>query len=218
MKKNVIVFAKEKYGLNEVLGYLRNNFSRVNLFKGNVGDVFPEAVYADKYDICVSYMSPWVIPRKLLSGVAEFSINFHPGPPEYRGIGCTNFAIYNNASEYGITAHLMIPEIDAGKIISVKYFPVSKNDSLVDLTNKCYQNIPEQFYEVFDHYLKYGKLPEADKKWSARIYTRKELNELCRITNDMPEAEIKKRVKATNFPNMPKAYVEILGYRFEYKE
>ena len=216
--KNIVIFAKEKYGLIDVISYLRRNFTKVKIFKGSVGDAFPKKAYSSKYDICISYMSPWIIPEKMLLAIKDFAINFHPGPPEYRGIGCTNFAIYNNESEYGVTAHLMDHKVDSGRIIRVRYFPILTEDSLFRLTQKCYKQMLKLFYDVLGYYVKHGKLPKSNKKWTRRLYTRKELNELCRIRKGMSPTEVKKRVKATNFPNMPKAYIQMFGCRFEYKE
>ena len=217
-EKDVVVFAKEKYGLDEVVSFLKDNFRCVYVFKGKNGDVFPKEAYGRNYDICVSYMSPWIISQKLLNEIREFSINFHPGSPEYRGIGCTNFAIYNREDSYGVTAHLMDSKVDSGRIISAKYFSILPGDSLVDLTQKCYRHILGQFYEVFNYYLKQGSLPVTNEKWGNHLYTRKELNELCRIQEGMTLDEVKRRIRATNFPNMPKAYIELFGHRFEYKE
>lgn len=216
--KSIIVFAKEKNGLTDIVNYLKINFTKVRVFKGNVGDVFPKKAYSSKYDICISYMSPWIIPQKMLLRIKDFAINFHPGPPEYRGIGCTNFAIYNNESKYGVTAHLMDSEVDSGAIINARYFPILPGDTLFVLTQKCYKQVLKLFYDVFTYYIGHGKLPKSNKKWSKRLYTRKELNELCRIRKGMSQIEARKRVKATNFPNMPKAYIQMFGYRFEYKE
>jgi methionyl-tRNA formyltransferase len=218
INKNIVVFAKEKPGLTDIVCYLRRNFVNVKIFKGCVGDAFPNKAFVNKYDICISYMSPWVIPHKLLLTIKDFAINFHPGPPEYRGIGCTNFAIYNNASKYGVTAHLMDTQVDSGKIIKVSYFPILLEDTLLELTQKCYKQLLGLFYDVFDYYCKNVELPKCNKKWSKRLYTRKELNDLCRIQKGMSRIEVKKRVKATNFPNMPKAYIQMFGCRFEYKE
>lgn len=218
LDKSIIVFAKDKYGLTDVINYLKSNFTNVRVFKGSVGDKFPEKAYSGKYDICFSYMSPWIIPQKMLLRIKEFAVNFHPGPPEYRGIGCTNFAIYNNETKYGVTAHLMKPKVDSGEIINVRYFPILPGDTLFSLTQKCYKQILKLFYDVLSYYIKNGKLPESNKKWSRHLYTRQELNELCRIRNGMPPIEVKKRIKATNFPNMPKAYIQMFGCRFEYKE
>lgn len=217
-KKRVIVFAKEKYGLSDVLQFLRKHFTYVRLFKGNRGDVFPKDAYRGKYDICISYMSPWILPAQLLSTIKDFSINFHPGTPDYRGVGCTNFALYNEESRYGVTAHLMADHVDSGRILGVRYFSVSKKDSLVEVTNKCYEHILKQFFYIFRFYLKNNALPRTQKKWSRHLYTRRQLDHLCRIRRGMSLEEVRKRIRATNFPNMPKAYWEMHGYRFEYKE
>lgn len=216
--KTVILFAKKKFGLNRVTSYLKSHFKEVAIFIGKVGDSFPSGIYRKKYDICISFMSPWIIPKKVLDRIREFSINFHPGLPAYRGIGCTNFALYNHEKEYGVTAHLMLPRVDAGKIVSVKYFPILPADSLVSLTQKCYVNILAQFYEVFEYYLKHNRLPTSDEKWSDKLYSRKELNDLCKIDMDMPREEIIRRVQATNFPHMPKAHLSVHGCKFEFKE
>ena len=36
-----------------------------------------------------------VLKKTFLDKIKVASINFHPGPPDYRGIGCANFAIIN---------------------------------------------------------------------------------------------------------------------------
>ena len=39
-----------------------------------------------------------------------------------------NFAIFDLAIQFGVTAHIMNPKVDTGKIIGVKRFPISKED------------------------------------------------------------------------------------------
>ena len=43
---------------------------------------------------------------------------------------------------------------------------------------------------------------------------RRELEELCKVTIDMEEEEIKRRIRATTYPGMPGAYIEVSGYKF----
>ena len=85
---------------------------------------FPQELLSWKGDLIISYLSQWIIPQILLQRAAIAAINFHPGPPEYPGIGCTNFAIYNGADEFGVTCHHMVSKVDTGDIIAVKRFPV----------------------------------------------------------------------------------------------
>ena len=50
--------------------------------------------------------------------------------------------------------------------------------------------------------------------WIKKPFTRKELNDLCRITNNMSEEEIKRRVRATTYPEMLGAFIELAGIKF----
>ena len=54
-----------------------------------------------------------------------WNINFHPGPPERRGIGCTNYAIYEKSKNYGVTLHEINEKIDSGNILKVKRFKIN---------------------------------------------------------------------------------------------
>jgi methionyl-tRNA formyltransferase len=212
--KTVLLFAKEKPGLNEARVYLERNFKKVFFFQGKVGDPFPVEVHNIEADICVSYLSPWVIPPHLLNSVKTFSINFHPGPPAYPGIGCTNFAIYGAESEFGITVHHMVQKVDTGKIIRVIRFPIHENENVYSLSQRCYEFILKALFEVFEYYVVNNVLPECDETWKRMPFTRKELNALCKIDIDMNEEEIVRRIGATSYPGMPGAYVELHGIKF----
>ena len=84
------------------------------------------------------------------------------------------------------------------------------------MTERCYGNILTLFYEIAQLILAGDDLPQSDEFWKRKPYTRKELNELCRITSDMSEEEIKRRVKAVTFPNEQGAYIEKNGIKFNY--
>ena len=90
------------------------------------------------------------------------SENFHPGPPEYPGIGCTNFAIYDAASTFGVTCHHMNPKVDTGNMVSVKRFPLYDNDTVFSLTQRCYGYIFQQFYEIAPLILAGDELPQSE--------------------------------------------------------
>lgn len=166
---------------------------------GKRGELFPEEALKWKGDIIISYLSQWIIPEKVLKNAAVMAINFHPGPPEYPGIGCTNFAVYDGVTEYGVTCHHMLAKVDTGKIISVKRFPVYKTDTVFAITQRCYALILNQCFEVLDCIIQGQPMPESKEHWTRKPYLRKELNRLCRITPDMPVEEINRRIKATNF-------------------
>jgi methionyl-tRNA formyltransferase len=166
---------------------------------GKRGELFPKEALDWKGDIIISYLSQWIIPDNVLKNASVMAINFHPGPPEYPGIGCTNFAVYDGVSEYGVTCHHMLAKVDTGKIISVKRFPVYKTDTVFSITQRCYALILDQCFEILDYIIQEKPLPQSSEHWTRKPYLRKELNRLCRITPDMPIDEITRRIKATNF-------------------
>lgn len=168
-------------------------------------------------DYIFSYLSPWVIPKSLLEKASKASINWHPGPPDYPGIGCTNFAIYNKATEFGMTCHYMEPIVDSGKIIEVSRFPIQREDTVFTITQKCYTRILDSFRSIVDKLATETNLPESGENWTRKAYTRKELDALCVITPDMPLEEVQNRIKATTY-DRPWAYTEIHGVKFYYKE
>jgi hypothetical protein len=59
-------------------------------------------------------------------------------------------------------------------------------------------------------------LPASSETWTRPPFTRKQFNELFCITPDMPKAEIARRVRAVSYGQF-QPYVELQGYRFEYK-
>lgn len=213
-RMSILFLAKNKPFAKDAADILKRHFKEYEIIFGNVGDPFPDFLFNQKYDYVISYICPWIIPKTVLNNTRVAAINFHPGPPEYPGIGCTNFAIYNNEKIYGITVHHMEEKVDSGKIILVERFPIFENDTVYSLTQRCYAYIYIAFVKIIDLILNNKPLPESNDKWKRKPYTRKELNELCVITADMPEDEIRRRVKATAYPGMPGSYIEIAGVKF----
>ena len=156
----------------------------------------------------ISYLSQWIIPGKVLEKASMAALNFHPGTPEYPGIGCTNFAIYNNADEFGVTCHHMAAKVDTGNIVAVRRFPVYEEDTVYAITQRCYNAILNLFYEIFYIVMNGENIPASDETWMRRPYLRKELNELCKLTPEMDLAEIERRIKATTYLQ-PWAYLEV---------
>lgn len=174
-------------------------------------------IKSDRYDFIFSYIAPWIIPSSWILRAKRAAINFHPGPPQYPGIGCTNFAIYHHEKEFGVTAHHMAQKVDSGKIIAVKRFPLYPDDSVFSLTQRCYENIYQLFVEMLPSLLEGKPLEESKEKWTRKPFLRKELDKLCLILPDMDEEEIRRRVRATAFPNYPAPVIELAGFRFVYQ-
>jgi methionyl-tRNA formyltransferase len=199
-------------GTAQALAFLQQfAVSDLSVALGNFGDPFPTNVAAA--DAIFSYLSPWIVPAGMLNRAA-IALNFHPGPPEYPGIGCTNFALYDGASTYGVTCHHMAAAVDSGSIVTVRRFPVYDSDSVFSLTSRAYAYLLTLWYELIPLWAAGSPLPKADETWARRPYRRHELNELCRIDSQMTEHEVRRRVRATTFPGKPGPRVVIGQHEF----
>lgn len=196
--------------------YLKQILPDTITLYGIRNDMFPEEIIWWEGDYILSYLSPWIIPKALLERARKGAINWHPGPPEYPGIGCTNFAVYNQEKEFGITCHYMANQVDSGKIIETRKFPILSGDTVYSITQKCYAYILCSFLSICDKIAQEAPLPSSNFNWKRIPYTRKELNDLCKIEPSMPKEEINKRIQATTY-NTAWAYTEINGIKFYLK-
>lgn len=202
----------------EASDYLCTAFSDATIVLGTRDEELPQEAASWKGDCIISYLSPWIVPASLLERANLYALNFHPGPPEYPGIGCTNFALYDGVEDYGVTCHHMLEKVDTGDIVAVQKFPVIKTETVYSLTRKCYAYILSLFYEVIDMIVQGIELPVSPEIWKRTPYLRKELDALCELTSDMSKEEIVRRIKATSYPNMPGAYLKLHGFSFSYDE
>lgn len=187
---NVLFFGKKgHWATNLCQEYLGSLGIQMESYLGKRGDKFPEDVGWSEFDVLLSFSSPWIIPSYLLEKSKIVALNFHPGSPEYPGIGCTNFAIYNEENSFGVTCHHMQAKVDTGSIVSVRRFPIFQEDSVKNLTDRCYHNMYVLFVDIVGQLSSGIQLTPSGEDWAKKPYTRRELNELCRIDLGMDEKE-----------------------------
>ncbi len=198
------------------LEFCQANFDPFTHCLGKWGDPLPDNVRNWEGDYIVSYLSRWVIPETLLKRARRAAINFHPASPDYPGIGCTNFALYEDAKEYGATCHHMAAKVDTGRIIAVRRFAIHPEDDVAALLKRTYEHQIALFFEIAELMADGKELPVSPEKWTRPPFTRQQFNELFRITPDQSKEEVARRIRAVSYaPFQP--YVELHGYRFEYK-
>ncbi len=176
-------------------------------------EAYPEYLRSWSGDLVLSYLSQWIIPASTLNGAKFAALNWHPGTPEYPGIGCTNFAVYEGASSFGMTCHHMNPKVDTGAIVEVRRFDVEAEDDVFSMTQKCYVEILHSFKAVLTQIIKNQSLPQSKEHWTRRPFRRTELDALCVLDLSMDEEEMKKRIKATKY-DKHWAFIEINGVKF----
>lgn len=216
MKSNAsILFLGKKDDAHcaRALNFCINNFADVTECLGAWGEPLPERARNWTGEYIISYLSRWVVPAALINRATCAAINFHPATPDYPGIGCNNFALYDNASEYGATCHHMAPQVDTGNIIAVTRFPVFPTDTVGSILERTYDHQITLFYEIMGQILQAKPLPVSEETWTRKPFSRNEFNTLCTITPDMDEAELKRRIRATSFgPWQP--YIILHGRKF----
>jgi methionyl-tRNA formyltransferase len=184
-------------------------------FQGAVGDPFPEAALALSCDHLISFLSPWIVPARVLAN-AKTSINFHPASRDYPGIGCYNFCLYDGAAQFGAICHHMVEKVDRGKIIEERRFPVLDNETVETLKLRTMIVMLALYHDIIVGIATGRPLPEAPETWSRAPFTRAQLNELCMISPDMDAGEIARRVRATVYPGRPGPAVVLGGMKFSY--
>lgn len=194
--------------------FVQQHFADSVVFAGGRKDKLPADLLEWKGDLLISFISSWIYPQAMLENAALAAINFHPGSPEYPGTGCTNFAFYEGATEYGITCHHMKANVDSGSIIEVRRFPIAPDDTVYSVTQHCYRLIEESFYALAEKILHKQPIPVTEEQWKRKPFTRKQLDELCTITPGMSEEEIERRIKATTYKT-PWAFTRIGKHIFK---
>jgi methionyl-tRNA formyltransferase len=216
-KKDLTVLflgAQDHEQTDKALAFCRQNFKECTAYLGRWGDPLPEETARWKGDYIISHLSRWIIPASILASAKIAAINFHPGPPEYPGIGCNNLALYEQAEEYGTTCHHMAAEVDTGAIIALRRFPVFETDDVASLLGRTHDHQLLLFYEIAGALVSGNGLPVCSETWTRKPFSRAELDQLGKITIDMSEEEIKRRVRATNYGKW-KPVMEHHGFTFQ---
>src|ERR1700687_4237956 len=89
-----------------------------------------------------------VVPPNVLDRLGYGAYNFHPGPPHFPGCAPAHFAIYNRATEFGATAHVMTERVDAGAIVGAELFRIPANIMVCDLDGLAYAHLARLFWRL----------------------------------------------------------------------
>jgi methionyl-tRNA formyltransferase len=196
--KVLFLHKKSDERAGKALKFVRQSGADVTEASGVWGDPFPYELQFWEGDLIVSYLSRWVLTEAMLAR-APRAINFHPAPPERPGVGGTNWALYEGAEDFGVTAHLMAPRVDSGPIIARERFAVFGGDTVATLSERAWDVMLGMFYKVMSDELRGVEAPPLRVKWSGDKRTRAQLNALATVTPDMVPAEIKRRSRATTY-------------------
>lgn len=167
-----------------------------------------------------SFRNLYIVPRALLDRVSIAAVNFHPGPPEYPGSGCLNFALYDLATSFGVTAHYMVETVDQGTIIDCRRFPVTADDNVDSLLARTHKALFELFVDFICEVLPKGltALDEmaskhSDERWSGNRRKISAIEALRHVTADVSPAELSRIIRAAHTEKFP-VVLQLHGERF----
>ena len=188
---------------------------RLETHLGAVGDPLPEGLDQARPAFLLSFLSPWIVPGFILenSGTA---LNFHPASVDYPGIGCYNFALYDQAPEFGAVCHHMLAKVDSGTVVEERRFPLLPSDTVETLKLRTMVTMLAMFHDVCSSIASGRPLGTAERQWTRKAYTRREMNALKAVTPDMDETEVARRIRAGVYPGYPGPSVTIAGFTFYY--
>lgn len=174
-----------------------------------------QSVQTHSVDYLFNFLSPVIVPKKILERIRRSAINFHPAPPEWPGVGSASYALYEGEKTFGVTAHIMEEKVDRGRIIRVQRFPIRKNDFCDTLFNRALAKTLQLFTFVLNDLATKNTLPTSRIQWKRRARTRAEFEQWMILHLNDPISEIRKKIRAVHHATFPGPFIEVEGYRFE---
>lgn len=166
-------------------------------------------------DVVASFLFWKRIRPPLLGMGSRGCINFHPAPlPDFRGLGGYNFAIFEQRTEWGVSAHFVDEKLDTGDVIRVHRFPIDPaRETAFSLEQRSLAELLQLYKDVMALLLSKKPLPRQPQG-PGRYITKAEFQELRRIRpEDSPEV-IERKIRAFWYPPHQGAFVEIGGKEF----
>jgi methionyl-tRNA formyltransferase len=144
----------------------------------------------------IAFVTPEIVSNNILARLGYGAFNFHPGPPRYPGWAPAHFALYERATEFGATVHVMVEKVDAGPIVEIAKFPVPADISAFGLEGLAYAHLAQLFWRMAKSLAADPKPPPTlPVKWGSRKYSRRAYRAICDIPLDIPKDELDRRIR-----------------------
>jgi methionyl-tRNA formyltransferase len=144
----------------------------------------------------VAFSTPVIVPSELLRGLGYGAYNFHPGPPHYPGWAPAHFALYEQAHEFGATAHVMTERVDSGPIVDAALFPMPADIDVLALEGLAYAHLAQLFWRLAKRLASESEpLPEQALQWGSKKNSRRAYQAICQIPLDITKEELDRRLR-----------------------
>jgi len=205
----------------KIKNLLKNKSKKLYYFESKkFGEKINKKYLKLNYDYIFCFRNFCILKKNILKKVKKSAINFHPGLPEYRGIGCINYAVYENSKFFGSTAHLINEKIDNGKIIDVKKFKINKKEDISEISNKTYKTMFHQAISIISkikidpNFIENQTQKNKKIKWSNKLRKNKDLDKFYIINKNIKKKDFLNKIRATNTPKFKKPYIKLYGKKF----
>src|ERR1700759_5184139 len=133
----------------------------------------------------IAFSSPVIVPPLVLAALGFGAYNFHPGPPDYPGWAPAHFALYDGATTFGATVHVMAERVDSGPIIDATAFPVPANVTVAGLGGMAYAHLSKMYWKLAGTLpTEAAPLPAQPLSWGGRKNSRRAYQAICDIPLD----------------------------------
>lgn len=201
---------------------LRRSDNSVEVFLSEArGQALPEKILNWRGDLLISFRNLVVLPTRLLES-ARLAVNFHPGPPEYPGSGCVNYALLDGATNFGVTAHIMSEVVDSGPILEVRRFPVAPSDNIDTLLKTTHNELFQLAQDLIQKLISVGvegldtfsRGYSSRETWSPKRRAITHLDALQELDPTITREELELKRRALHTESFP-LYFRLHGYKFE---
>ncbi|MGA2568121.1 MAG: formyltransferase family protein [Pseudolabrys sp.] len=144
----------------------------------------------------IGFVTPVVVPARILNALGFGAYNFHPGPPNYPGWVPAHFAIYDKAGTYGATVHRMTEQVDAGAIVDVELFEIPPGTGVMRLQEMAFTQLARLFWRLAPVLATQREpLAELPIKWSGTKSTSRMFAAMCDMPVDISKEELERRIE-----------------------
>lgn len=164
----------------------------------------------------LGFLTPIVVPGRVLDALGYGAYNVHPGPPHYPGWLPSHFAVLDGARDFGATVHVMTRKVDAGPIVGIDLFAVAPGTTVPELERATFMRCARLVWH-FAAALACdpAPLPRLPLRWSGRRSTKAMMAAACDIHPGMGKDEVDRRISVfAGGPCTPT--VTLHGHTFRY--
>ena len=93
--KIILFFCRKKCGYSEqgISLMLSLGYEVFIVYNEGKSDKLPNDIGSIQCDYIICFRSWFILPKHIIELPKYYSINLHPGPPNYPGSGCINFSL-----------------------------------------------------------------------------------------------------------------------------